>query len=366
MAQSASSVSASTFRAKAAEMRAWRPENPPSNRDRLELYALHKQAVSGDAPSQVDKSDATPADKAKLNAWRSKRGLSQAESMNLYVAECDRQQRVYGFKPTQQTTTASAASSSTVSPGGTPTNTPAAEGQTSNVLRTPRGLAAIPLLCAAAAESRTAYLTRLKSTSVSNGWWAKQEPLCADPGTIFAAPENMIIHLASGAERISLSIDPEVVPLPLTVVQSFFWPLHNILLSIWILLIFICTLIGSIIITTKTILMGTKRTGISLNSLFLEEINPSAKAANALCASHQALSVRLVGLTLMPLVTICDVASGTVRTTGILSGAILFVIAGITTWWYWICVLPWLAFASTCFVVFVCGGCFALIELAGV
>lgn len=363
MAEPTSLVSAATFRAKATEMRAWRPVNPPSNRDRMELYALHKQAVSGDTPSHVEKTDATAADKAKLNSWRSKRGLSQSEAMNLYVAECDRQKRVYGIK-TQ--TTASAASSSTVSPGGTPTNTPAAEGQGSDVLRCPRGLAAIPLLCAAAAESRTTYLTRLRSTPTSNGWWAKQEPLCADPGTAFAAPENVIIVLATEAERIALNFNQDYIPLSPAVIQSFLWPLHNILLSIWVLLIFICTFIGSTVSTAKTIIMGAKRTGVPLNSIFSEEIAPSAKAANSLCAPHQAISVRIVGLALMPLVTICDVASGTARTTGILTGGMLLVAASIITWWYWICVLPWLAFAGVCFVVFVCGGCFAVIEMAGV
>jgi len=206
----------------------------------------------------------------------------------------------------------------------------------------------------------------LKSTSTSNGWWAKQESLCADPGTAFAVPEDVIIFLASKAERIALNLNQDFIPLPPTVIQSFLWPLHNILLSIWVLLIFICTFFGSTVSTAKTILMGAKRTGVPLNSIFTEEITPSAKAANSLCAPHQALSIRLVGLALMPLVTICDVASGTTRTTGILTGGILLVVSSIITWWYWICVLPWLAFAGVCFVVVICGGCFAVIEMAGV
>ena len=66
-------------------------------------------------------------------------------------------------------------------PPGTPQNTPAYNNNDMNgspenspnnnngVLLCPRGLAAIPLLCAAAAESRSAYLARLQVTHPSNG-----------------------------------------------------------------------------------------------------------------------------------------------------------------------------------------------------
>ncbi len=77
-------------------MKTWRPRNPPSNRDRLELYALHKQSVSGDAPpvttaeeeESSSSSSLSVADKAKLAAWRTKRGMVQADAMQRYVEEC--------------------------------------------------------------------------------------------------------------------------------------------------------------------------------------------------------------------------------------------------------------------------------------
>ena len=71
--------------------------------------------------------------------------------------------------------------STTPMPSGTPQNTPAPNSNNrgegngandeggSNVLLCPRGLAAIPLLCAAASESRSAYLARLQVTHPSNG-----------------------------------------------------------------------------------------------------------------------------------------------------------------------------------------------------
>ncbi|GMH92642.1 hypothetical protein TL16_g12407, partial [Triparma laevis f. inornata] len=62
---------------------------------RLELYALHKQAAAGDCNTDKPVNKGV-AEKAKWSAWRSKSGLSQAESMSRYIAECDRQVRVYG------------------------------------------------------------------------------------------------------------------------------------------------------------------------------------------------------------------------------------------------------------------------------
>lgn len=57
------------------------------NRDRLELYALHKQSVSGDAPP-ANPPNATSTELAKLAAWRGKSGLDQAEAMACYIDEC--------------------------------------------------------------------------------------------------------------------------------------------------------------------------------------------------------------------------------------------------------------------------------------
>eukprot|EP00533_Pseudo-nitzschia_delicatissima_P016175 CAMPEP_0197265112 /NCGR_PEP_ID=MMETSP1432-20130617/2202_1 /TAXON_ID=44447 /ORGANISM="Pseudo-nitzschia delicatissima, Strain UNC1205" /LENGTH=360 /DNA_ID=CAMNT_0042729825 /DNA_START=88 /DNA_END=1169 /DNA_ORIENTATION=- len=96
-AQSSSSSSSLTaaFREKVRFMQTWKPGSVPSNRDKLELYAYHKVAVSGDAPATIPTS-ANAAERAKYNAWRQKSGRSQKESMRLYLQEADRQLRVYG------------------------------------------------------------------------------------------------------------------------------------------------------------------------------------------------------------------------------------------------------------------------------
>ena len=134
--------------------------------------------------------------------------------VNIYDATGDRQFKVYGTRspnesvassspprsPMHQRAAAATAEAEdntsqtrqqhqtqhSYNPPGTPQNTPANNMRSNNspensphnnnngnggggVLLYPRGLAAIPLLCAAAAESRSAYLARLQVTHPSNG-----------------------------------------------------------------------------------------------------------------------------------------------------------------------------------------------------
>lgn len=388
-------TAAATFRTKTKFMKSWKPQRPPSNRDRLELYALHKQAVSGDAPAS-DPPSASVADKAKLNAWRGKMGLSQQDAMEAYVVECERQVQLYGTRggddassgasssqqQQQQPPSAAARESEQSTPmyhTTTPQNTPAAYVNANNtgndnsddgVLLCPRGLAAIPLLCAAASESRTAYLARLQVTHPTNGWWAKQEPLCLEVNNPLSIPEKLIIGIACQIERISLVVSEymghgqAVSILSPRVLQAFLWPVHNVFLSIWILWILICTYLGSIVSMSQTLLFGAKRTNTPLGRLFLEEIIPAARAVESLCEQHQTISVRMSGLALMPMMILCDVANGVVGRMGILVGSVVFVGMGACGLWYWLCVLPWLAVCAVCLAV-MSGWSFALIELSG-
>ena len=346
------------------------------------LSFSNRQAVSGDAP-QRDPPNLSVSERTNLREWRKKRGLSQAEAKAAYISECDRQVRTYGTAPQSTETNGDGGGSggggnasgrgSSGSRNGTqtPTNTPATPAGSSpgGHLLTPRGIAAIPLLCAAAAESRTSYLSRLKSTGhPTNGWWRKQEPLCADPGTPLAAPESAVLATASKVEELSLLISSEwsgSVPLPPGVVQSFLWPLHNVLLAIWIVLIFICTHIGSGIILCKTALLGARTTGAPLGRIFSEDIGPASLAAQSLCEPHQAIAVRLTGLCLMPYVTQCNVCRTVVDRAGPVAGGLAYVFISVMTWWFWLCMLPWFAFAEICTALGL-GFCFALIELAGV
>jgi acyl-CoA-binding protein len=352
-----------TFRAKADFMKTWKPASTPSNRDRLELYALHKMAVSGDAPSSLS-SATSAAERAKYQAWRSKSGISQEEAMKLYLQEADRQLRVYGSTTTNGITSASSsrAGSTPQTPQTTP-NTSRSSGATggngsttTTQPHTPRGLAAIPLLCAAAAESRPAYLRRLSQTPLEAAWWRRQEPLCGNPGSLGAIPESLLLMVARFVEHLSLSI-------PGNLAASFFWPIHNTLLGLWMMTILYITVMKSMLAIVAILVWGTRRTGISLSREWDDTVPLVGQSISAMVERHQSLISRLIGLIMLPLSTVLNVLKTSIPNMTLSSS--LFVLTMVVTWWYWFLISPmvmscilWTALAS--------GACFALIEFAGV
>lgn len=439
----AATVTASEFRAKVVQMKNWTPNRTPTNRDRLELYALHKQAVASDAPEMPSHVNSTikgtpsPAERAKLNAWKTKRGLSQSQAMAAYINEAERQIRTYGTCIPSTTTPTNTPNESSGNDSGNGNGTSDEHGRgngyghghgtdasttSSSVLLTPRGLAAVPLLCAAAAESRGAYLKRLEQTAASSiqdddgngemsssgsggasggvgggGWWMRQEPLCGDPGTISALPEIIVLTIAIFVERLSLYLSSsrngsvtkdilDTLALRPGVVQSLLWPLHNVLLVVWILIIFLSTVTGSAILTVKTLLLGSMRTGVSLEDVFAQEIVPCKRGTASLCARHQAATVRFLGLVLYPLGMVCELAcsvvenvnvnvpgGGNTNTTstvlgqksGLLLGSGAYLLATFCLWWYWFIMLPWVAIGGLVMSISF-GWCFGLIELANI
>lgn len=322
---------------------------------------MHKQAVSSDAPSESSSptKSSSPAEKAKLAAWRTKRGLTQSQAMSAYIIEADRQLQVYG------TSEATSGANEQESDNGS------ASGSAS-ILLTPRGLAAIPLLCAAASESRSSYLQRIGATNKpENAWWVRQEPLCGDPGTLFALPEHLVLSLAVTIERLSLYVQSDHVKnilkglnIKAGVVQSLLWPTHNVLIVIWMMVIFLSTITGSAFITVKTLLLGSKRTGLTLENIFMQEIRPCRYGTQALCEPHQFATVRLLGLMMYPLGMVCQFVDSLVeKDSPLLVASTAFVSIGVFGWWYWYIVLPWLA-ASGIMMALSVGWCFAIIELA--
>jgi acyl-CoA-binding protein len=321
------------------------------NRDRLELYALHKQAVSGDAP--VTLSTSTAAERAKYAAWRSKQGISAQEAMRMYVAESDRQIRVYG-------------TSSTLTPENTPRGTLTDGGGTSSPSASasqPRGLAAIPLLCAAASESRQAYLRRLAQTRPEQAWWNRQEPLCAAPNSLLSAPEWIVIKAAALLEWISLVVAPhQLVVVPAAVVQSWLWPFHNVLLGLWMGTILVFTGMISAWDLLQTLLFGSRRTATTLTRLWKDQVAQTSSSVTTLTESHQPLTARLVGLSLIPYTALVGVLTSLFSTTW---ASVFYILAMAATWWYWSWALPFMA-ACLLGASVLAGNCFALIELAGV
>ena len=72
-----------------AQTRAKQLSKAPSTDDLLELYALYKQATSGDVsgsrPGMLDMKG-----RAKFDAWAKKKGTSKDDAMTKYVAAVDR------------------------------------------------------------------------------------------------------------------------------------------------------------------------------------------------------------------------------------------------------------------------------------
>jgi len=103
-------------------------------------------------------------------------------------------------------------------------------------------------------------------------------------------------------------------------------------------------------------------------------------AVGDLCAVHQSLGVRLLGLVLYPMGLVCGLTNVCMeRLGGITIGGVgdagdrfgiyvslgVFVLSVTMLWWYWLVVLPWMAVWGIMVSVGV-GGCFGLIEFAGV
>jgi acyl-CoA-binding protein len=353
---------AAEFKDRAAYMKTWKPESAPSNRDRLELYALHKQAVSGDAkPTLPDQDKLSAADRAKHQAWKSKSGLHRDQAMREYILESERQVRVYGNAANSVTGSTGGGSGSVnghnslyggSQPNGIPMTSAASQ---------PRGLAAIPLLCAAGSENRTAYLRRLASTPAHQAWWIRQEALCANGG-IFTWPETLLIKVATIIEFVSLHCE-EYLPFPAPVVQSFLWPLHNVMLSYWMLLILVLTSWGTVFQLWKTLLLGARRTGYTLPGIWADEIEWTAQSCYVLVERHQPLSARLMGLIMLPYtglvgITRCAYSPGIVS-------SMLYIGAMLMTWWYWLLILPWYSVVML-FWAIVAGSCCAMIEITGI
>jgi hypothetical protein len=300
--------------------------------------------------------------------------------MRLYVVESDRQVRVYGLAAGYHGDDGGGSTPRLLNQDSFHESGPQQQQQPGNGSCQPRGLAAIPLLCAAALETRQAYLIRLAHTERSQAWWARQEPLCATPGTIWALPESILLAVAALVEMISFAVDTpaaplasadgrpqpppsSVIPCP-SVIQSFLWPLHNTLLSLWMGVILDYTLLQSCIELMQTLLWGSRRTGLSLETIWRDEIQWSVTQVNVMTESHQPLTARLVGLACLPFTLLVGLVNA-VAPPAQVPASVLFVSAVAMTWWYWCLVLPFLS-SVLIFFSLIAGGNFALIELAGV
>ena len=357
------------FLAKASSMRQWRPTSAPSNRDRLELYALHKQAAAGDCdkPAPTGESRTDKADKGKWSAWRSKSGLSQAEAMSRYIAECDRQIRVYGSLAGGPTTTTVEKTSNAPTQTPLPTPNPQQAQQQAVGLT---GIESVPLLASAASESHSSYMSRLSLVSPgsahASGFWSRQIPLYGndETSTFATGAEKAIIKIGQFLE--SATSNMTLGPLPPSSFHSLSYPLHIILLSHWILLIYLLSITSTVYVTTKTLLLGSSATGLTLPQIHSTIITPTSLVATSLLTSPQhSLPVRFIGLLLTPLTVTTDVTTTLTATAGHAASSFVYCALTALLWWYYTMVIPWSAAAMT-WSAGGYGGCLAIIEYAGV
>jgi acyl-CoA-binding protein len=352
----------------------------------LELYAWHKQAVSGDAPIAMQANNTlTAAEKAKYNAWKVKSGIDSVTAMQNYMQESERQVRVYGYSPNAAALVAGSGGASTsdvavnnnnshnpedtsTNPRSSNSNIPNGGINNSSGSSPSRGLAAIPLLCAAASEHREAYLRRLQNTPAGSAWWRRQEPLTTIvPNSLAAAPERLLLLIASFLEGISLQERILNQPIPLVVravLQSALWPLHNALLATWMGWILIATLLSSALELSKTVLLGSRRTGRTLESIYNDEVLFGANSVSTLIEPHQPLSARVVGLVLQPYAFLVHIVLNVLPTNGMLYISAAYAVIVAATWWYWVIAIPWFLVVVLLGTSAVLGGCFGLIELA--
>lgn len=311
----------------------------------------------------------TAAEKAKYTAWRAKSGTDSVPAMRNYIQEAERQVRVYGYAPPplEQPETARGA---LLENGGNG----ASSASQQQPQQPSRGLAAIPLLCAAASEQRTAYLRRLQNTPAASAWWRRQEPLTATPGSLAALPEQLLLWLATSVEAVSLAANtehdwlmfgPQQLPSAVAaVLQSCLWPLHNVLLAVWMGLILIGAVLTAAVDLIKTVLLGSRRTGRTLVSTWNDEVVFAANSVHTLTEHHQPVAARVVGLLLQPL----PLSINVIRAVGqdhALWMACLYAAFVVSTAWYWAVVLPWFLTVVMLGAALLLGNCFGVIELAG-
>jgi acyl-CoA-binding protein len=381
----------SAFLQKSRQMSAWQPVDSVSNRDRLELYSLHKQAANSDCDIPMPTSTSSTGgdigkDKAKWNAWKSKAGVSRGEAMQRYIDECDRQVRIYGSKgtsgvvpPSGQSSVASASPNrnggSSALTGGDQDVDDDSKIRT-NTSTAQLGITAIPLLAAQASEPLASYLHRMAvTTSTTQTFWGMQRPVCTpastlnnpqgeEPSTNFLHPTNIVsmmenVIIAAGRMIESLSLNRIIPFVPPSTAHAMLYPLNVALLTLYCAFIFLIATASNYGVLMKTILFGSKsnRGGTVLTEIVDYSITPTSRLSSSLSSGQYAIPIRILSLLLIPLPILSDLLLAAKKTFGDLPSSVLWLIAMTMTGFYWIVVLPWFAVFPNLFFGFWGGVC---------
>jgi hypothetical protein len=140
-----------------------------------------------------------------------------------------------------------------------------------------------------------------------------------------------------------------------------------------------------------TLLLGSRRTGHSLASIWHDDVVFGAQSVRTLTEAHQPLSARVVGLVVQPHAVLVSClhalappspvepnasntsaaasaaaqgGGGPNQVVGLTTRSGLYVVVVLCTLWYWLVVLPWFLSMVMLGTALVLGNCFALIEWA--
>ena len=169
--------------------------------------------------------------------------------------------------------------------------------------------------------------------------------------------------------------------------QSYLWPFHNVLLSTWMSVILTYMITSTSIQCMSTILMGSRRTGMTLHTIYSEQIIFIAQSIYTIMESHQPVSVRCIGLLFLPFTLVLrilrtinpslttssatpdsmsqlppDVSS---NSSLLMTCSVYSILIGMTLW-YWIWLVPCVVIFGMDYIcsILLLGPCFAIIELA--
>ena len=150
-------------------------------------------------------------------------------------------------------------------------------------------------------------------------------------------------------------------PMSPSVAHAFTFPLHLLLLGVWMDVIFLMTAWNACLVAGKTLVFGSKVTKVTMESVFENEIVRAGEVVRLL--GEGGFVAKCVSFSMFPLSILVDVVVMVNDTFGVLVAMTIFAGGGLFMWWFVIFVLPWCAVV----IGWICclyGLCCGVIEMA--
>jgi len=170
-----------------------------------------------------------------------------------------------------------------------------------------------------------------------------------------------VIGVATWIESIALS-GRSVGPISPSCLHAVVYPCHLLFLGIWIDSIFLVTIINAVVLLARTLVFGSRESGVTMEGVFFNEILRAGEVVRLL-TERDVFLVKLVAFSMFPLSILCDLAGALKKGLGVVIASGCFTASVIFLWWYWLLVIPWCVLICTWFAV-VLGVCGGIVELA--